>query len=247
MNDSGSIDLKYYFELFLSKWKWIFLSAVVLAVVAYLYSSFFITPEYMADTSVYVNNKKTINTATDVAKKEDITTSESLVPTYMSIVKSRTAIQKVLEESRLKYSIGQVKSMITTTAEEETGIFRIYVRNTNPKDAVLLANTIAKVAASETSNYVEGTSASVIDYAVEPTAPVSPNVMKNTAIGFMGGILLSVLLICLMDLLDISIKSESDITSAIPYPVLGTIPDLGMADTAGGYYAYSERKGGRPK
>lgn len=237
MKDEAKIELKYLFELLSPNLKWIVFTAMLFAGLVYTYSTYFITPLYTTDVSIYVNNKKYISSAVNEARKEDITTSESLVPTYISILKSRSVIKKVIDIANLNYSVNAVKGMIATSAQEETGIFKVYVKNTSPENATVLADTIAGVVTDEISNYVEGTSARVIDYAETPTSPSSPNVGKNTAIGFLVGMILSVLVIFLIDLFDVRIKTEADLINAVNVPLLGTIPELDKTGEGMGYYS----------
>ncbi|NLV69310.1 MAG: polysaccharide export protein, partial [Clostridiales bacterium] len=64
----------------------------------------------------------------------------------------------------------------------------------------------------------------------------TPNVKLNTAIGFLLGLILSVLLVLLLDMLDVTIRSEEDLTKLVDIPVLGVIPTIDMLDSkANGY------------
>ena len=236
MEKSEKIDLKSLLDLLLSKAKWIALAGVLFGVAAYFYSVYMITPLYTVDVSIYVNNKKSLNLTAEQARQEDITTSQNLVPTYISILRSRTTLTNVIAASGVSYSTNALRNMISTSIEANTGIFKVYLKNPDPKTAVLLANTVARIAMDEIPDYVEGTSARVIDYAEMPLGPSSPNVGKNIAISFLAGIILSVLIILLIDFLDVRIRTEADLMSLKKLPMLGVIPDLDKVNTDAEYY-----------
>jgi capsular polysaccharide biosynthesis protein len=63
-----------------------------------------------------------------------------------------------------------------------------------------------------------------IDEAKLPTSPSSPNVEKNTMIGFMIGFALSILVVAVMFILDDTIKTPDDIEKRLGVSVLASIP-----------------------
>jgi len=59
-----------------------------------------------------------------------------------------------------------------------------------------------------------------------PTAPVSPNILLNTAIAAVVGFLLGVGLAFLREVLDRRIRTEEQVQQILDLPVLGSIPDI---------------------
>ena len=66
----------------------------------------------------------------------------------------------------------------------------------------------------------------VIDPAVPPVQPISPNPMVNMTSGVLLGLIVGFALIMWADLNDNSIRSLADLKKAIPLPVLGVIPSF---------------------
>ena len=53
----------------------------------------------------------------------------------------------------------------------------------------------------------------------------SPNILKNTAVGFLLGLLLAAAFVVIRELTDKRVRSESDLEEQFGIPVIGTIPD----------------------
>jgi capsular polysaccharide biosynthesis protein len=81
---------------------------------------------------------------------------------------------------------------------------------------------------------------SVIDTAVVPTKPSSPNVAMYTALGGLLGLILSCGIIILIDYLDNTVKGGEDLSQRYGLPVLGEVPSFQNKDK-GGYYSYGSR------
>lgn len=70
----------------------------------------------------------------------------------------------------------------------------------------------------------------VIDQAYQPENPIKPNLLLNLAVAGLLALMLSVGIIFLLDYLDNTIKSESDLEEISNLPVIGIIPDLEEID-----------------
>jgi len=202
---------------------------------AFTISQFFITPQYEASVKLFVNNSRAGQT--DTTSISDLNASERLVNTYMEIVKSNTVLGKVANKvaasDNLVYSLENLKKMVSTQAVKNTEIFYVKVTSENPEHAQLLANQIAADAPVEIMDFVEATSVKVIDNASLPTRPATPNVKLNTAVGLLLGLVLSVLLVLLLDMLDVTIRAEEDLKNLTGLPVLGVIPCIEVLNTKG--------------
>ena len=221
-------------DIILSHLKLILLITVLGGALAFSVSQFGLTPYYESSVKLFVNNSRLGQS--DTTSISDLNASERLVNTYMEIVKSNTVLQKVAVSNGGQYSVAQLKQMVSTQSVKNTEIFYVTVTSDDPVSAQKLANQIAEDAPGEIMDFVEATSVKVIDYATLPTEPSTPNVKLNTAIGFLLGLILSVLLVLLLDMLDVTIRSEEDLTKLVDIPVLGVIPTIDMLDSkANGY------------
>jgi len=202
---------------------WLIVTAGVLAAVLFFsYSFFLVTPKYAASVQLYVNNTVSVGSfSTSV-----LTAARDLVKTYISILNTRTTLEKVIEESGVDYTYEQLRSMISAGAVDETEIFKITVQSTDPREAAKIANTIADILPDRVADIIDGCSVRVVDKAVVSNNKVSPNVTKNTAIGFLLGVFAACAIIVVIFLLDDTIYSEEILLHSYDIPVLAKIPNL---------------------
>ncbi len=223
-------------------WKKFWIIAVVsvlCAVLVLLCTAFLITPKYSSSAKFYVNNSAVSIGETSLSiSSGDLSASKTLVDTYIVILNSRTCLNDVIDYAELDYTAGQLSSMISAAAVGNTAVFEVIVTGPNAEETEVIANAIAHVLPNKISNIVEGTSAKVVDYAVQPTAPVSPNRTMNTMIGFLVGAVLSVGIIILIEIFDNTIRTEDDVTENCDYPILAAVPDMSSTSkNRGGYYS----------
>lgn len=71
---------------------------------------------------------------------------------------------------------------------------------------------------------VDSNNISVVDVAVTPLFPVSPNLMKNAGIGLLAGLLLGMGFVFMREHLDDTIKQSEEVEAKLGLPLLGIIP-----------------------
>lgn len=225
-DDYIEIDLA---RLFGALWKkaWaIILAALLVGAAAFGYTKFMVTPIYKARTLIYVNNSVSLGDAKVSLSSGDLSVAKSLVDTYIVILNSRTTLDEVAQRADVDYSYEQLKNMISCASVNSTEIFYVEVTNPDPKEAELIANTIAQVLPEKIASVVEGCSARIVDYAIEPVRPAAPNVAKNTIMGMLLGMVLSCGIIVLLVFKDDKIHNTDYLVQNYDIPVLAVIPEL---------------------
>ena len=243
--DTYEIDILDLLQALLKRWWIILVSAIICAAMFLAYTLTFVAPEYTSSVLFYVNNSSiSFGGASVSISSGDLSAAKTLVSTYCVILKTRLTLEDVsmkLEEAGLKYSYAQLNGMITSSKVDDTEIFRVTVTCTKPDDACTVANTVAQVLPQKIADVVDGSSVRVVDYAVVPTSRTSPSYTKNTAIGFLVGVVLACGIIALIHLLNDTITSEDWLINTFKneYPLLASIPD---ANSRGGskYYKYDK-------
>lgn len=241
------LNLVSVIDILLRRWTVILLSAVLVGVFAFVYSEVFISPTYSSNASLYVNSSKQ-NISEDVSTAT-LSSSRQLVMTYAEILQARTFLETIATELDGKYTVNQIKKMISMEALNETEILLITVKGTSPEDVYKITKGIIKYAPDELIRVVEAGSVKVLDDASEPKTPISPNIRTNTFIGVFLGLLLGALIVIVLELFDTRIKNSDEISQRYKEPLLGEIPSLFSKGSSysSGYstYGYRDEKRGR--
>lgn len=204
-------------------WFIILLTAIVFAGCSYFYTSFCVTKMYPSRGSLYVDSTKERS-----AKDVDYTTlitSKELIYTYIEVLQSDHYMNIVAEKSGLDYTGRQIKNMVSMSSLNETEIMEISVITENPEVSRKLIQTILDNADEEMTRVLKGGSVQIVDNASKTNVPSSPNVKRNTLLGFLLGFILCIAVVYYQDIFDTRIKSEFD-CQGFNLPILGEIPGM---------------------
>lgn len=241
--DFIEIDLLKLAKALLKKLWVIILSAILCGGIFLGYTVFFVEPKYQANAMMYVNNNNVSVGGTDfVISSSSLTAAQELVNTYIVILHSRTTIDEIIDYANLDRSYNEVKSMISAAPVDSTEIFEIVVTSTDPVEAERIANAITKVLPDRIADIVDGSSVRIVDYAVVPSVRSSPSYSRNTLMGMILGVILSVLIIVVVEMYDVFIRDENYLTETYDIPVLASIPDVYNSNVSSYYKQYGYAK-----
>ena len=242
-NDEIEIDLLALFKVLWSKALVLVLTALIAGAATFAVTAFLIKPKYEATAAMYVNNSSFSFGSTSFSiSSSELTASNSLVATYIFILKSRTTLEDVIAAANLPYDYEELSDMITTEAVTGTAAFNVTVESESPVEAELIANTIAKLLPDRIAEIVDGSSVRIVDYAIVPAHRSSPSFVKNTALGVLLGLFLSAAVVTVKYIVDEQtndvITSADDLKALYPdIPVLALIPDMRLSNKKGYYYS----------
>ena len=248
-NEEVEVDVRRLLQAVWRRIWLVILCAVVATAIALVGTLVFITPQYQSSAMFYVNNGSLSLGGVDFSLTAgDISASRGLVNTYIVILGTRETLVDVIDYAGMNGEVtpGSLRGMISASAGDDTEIFKVTVTPPDPAKAEKLANAIAHVFPKRIDTIVEGTTAKVVEAAVLSSSPSSPNYVKNSAIGMIIGIALSVAGIVIRELVDVTIRTEEDINRVCTHPVLAAVPDM-LAPTKGGRYQqarYATKKPG---
>lgn len=240
------IDLRGLFTAILNRMMIIILVGILVGGIVFAYTEYFVDEQYVAKTKVYILTHQDPNS--EGLTTNDLSFASYLANDYQVLLTSDPVLQEVKDELNLEQTLDVLVDMIDVELIEDTRIMEISVTSTDPKLSQKIANKVRDVANEKTKNVMEGIEAvNAIDEAKLPTTPSSPNVEKNTMLGFVLGFGLSILVVVVMFILDDTIKSPDDIEKHLGLSVLAAIP-LKSADSKGGYgYGYGYGYGQSPE
>lgn len=224
-DDYDTIDLLEVLEVVRQHILIIVLVTVIAAAAGFGFSRFVMVPQYEASALMIVNTRQ--DTTANVTS-DQINSATKLVSTYSIIIKSDTVLQQVISNLGLTLTYDQLKERVTVSAVDDTQVMQITVRSDNPEWARQVCEQITTISPDVILESVEAGSVKLISQAAVTPEPVSPNVMKNTAIAALLGLVVSIGIVVLRELLDNKIKSEDDVRKYLDLPVVGVIPDYEM-------------------
>lgn len=218
------IDLKELINIFMEKKMLIVLIVVIFALLGAIYTLKFITPMYEATTSlVLVQIGGDLKDGTTSITTTDIQLNSKLVNDYSSIAGSEVVAQKVLENLKLPMTLSELRECISITTETNTEVISIIVKHSDPEIAQRIANEVASVFMEKTQEIYKVGNIYVLDKASLPITPYNIHLSKNIIVfAFIGGVLVSGYIL-LINMLDTTIKSDSDIEKTLDVPVLASI------------------------
>lgn len=213
------IDLMEIARLLLHKWKLLFIALLAGAVVGGAYCAFLLETTYRAEASLYITSNESL------LSFSDLQLSSALTEDYAYIIKSRTVLERVIDEQQLDMDYKQLGEIVTVTNPDSSHVIRIGVTTTDPQMSRNIANSLLNISADQINQIVGNGMPSVIDESViHAVAEVKPSMKKYCVLG---GILLFVLaagVLIVRMLMDTTIKSEDDVTRYLGVPLLASVP-----------------------
>ena len=153
------IDMGRVFRAVMNKAWLVAIVAVLCAVLTFLGTFFLVTPQYEAAAKFYVNNSNlSLGDASLSISSGDLTTSRSLVDSYIVILNTRETLIDVIDYSGVSRSYGEVRNMLTAASMNETEIFQVTVTSPDPQEAERIANAIAYILPKRIGTIIDGTS-----------------------------------------------------------------------------------------
>lgn len=224
------IDLKELIDLFLQRKFLILIVTVLFALCGAIYTKNFIVPIYESSTKlVLVQSGRSNNVYTETAGSEesitttDLTLNSKLVENYREIVLSKSIAEQVISNLNLNLTVQELQKKIRVTSITDTECLQITVQDEDPEQAQKICLEVANVFMDRVKEIYNLTNVHILDIAEKPDAPCNIKLAKNVVIfSFVGFILVSGYVL-LLNMLDTTIKSDSDIEKITGLPVLASI------------------------
>jgi len=201
--------LSYYIML-VKRWAWMVILGVVLCGGASFGISKFAHPVYQASATLFLN-------------VGEFPVSVQAVPTYAQLLTSPPVLDPVVER-HAGLTLDQLRAMITVKPQTNTALIELDVENTNPQLATELANEVSQSFGQFVNSQLPGTIQ--ILPAQEPTDPIRPKKLMDTAIGALVGLGLALALIVLFEWIEDRLTSLEEVQELLGLEILALIPRL---------------------
>ncbi|HGK7344114.1 TPA: capsular biosynthesis protein CpsC [Streptococcus suis] len=198
----------------------IILTALFGAGIAFVYSSFLVTPQFDSTTRIYVVSQN-VEAGAGLTSQE-LQAGTYLVKDYKEIILSQDVLTQVATELNLKESL---KEKISVSIPVDTRIVSISVRDADPNEAARIANSLRTFAAQKIVEVTKVSDVTTLEEAVPAEEPTTPNTKRNILLGLLAGGILATGIILAMEVLDDRVKRPQDIEEVMGLTLLGVVPD----------------------
>lgn len=220
-NDEVEIDLVELLYFYKSRWILILTGIIVGAVLAGAITYFCITPKYTAMSKMYM-----VSASKDsVIDITDLNLGTSLSSDYEELLKIRPIFETVIEENKLPYKYEELLDMVTVSTITDTRILTISVESTDPNEAQLIANALAKEAKNSIPELMDTSEPNIAELAIVPEEKSSPSYATNIMIGAVGVMVVILAALTVMYVTDDTLKSAEDVEKAFGIMPLTVIPE----------------------
>ena len=149
-----------------------------------------------------------------------------MVKDYREIILSQDVLEKVVADQKLNIDAKTLARKVQVTVPADTRIVSISVRDSLPEEASRIANALREVASQKIIAVTRVSDVTTLEEARPAQSPSSPNIRRNTILGFGAGAGLVIVVVLIIELLDDRVKRPEDIEEVMHLSLLGVIPNL---------------------
>jgi capsular exopolysaccharide synthesis family protein len=219
------VELRDYLRIARRRWKLI-IGCMMAAIAVASVVTFQTTPQYSSSARLFVSTSQSDSSQA----YQGSLFSAQRVTSYADLVSGREVSSRVIDRLGLDITPSALSDKISATVVPETVILQISVTDPNPRTAQRLTQAVSEelttfVSELETPPGKRNApiKATVVDAASLPTAPVSPQPMRNIGLAAILGLLIGLGTAVLRELLDTTVKNHEEIVETTNAPVMANI------------------------
>ena len=180
----------------------------------------------LANTFVEENISNRISMGQDIIRALESTETneedQELLNSMPQVVNSDFIKSLKQQQAALERTWAQLSAKYTPQHPEVVSV-RSQLSATNAQIALETRRLVQSIKI-ELSGQFSGNNVRVVDPAIVPKTPVLPRKLINLVVGLIGGALIGLLLVFLMEFLDQTIKTSEDLEKKLALPFLGFVP-----------------------
>lgn len=213
-------------SIFLQHIKLIIIVTLLGGLLAFLYVTYFVTPMYSTSSLILVQNgnsfgdinasNKNTTVGDEKVNTSDITSSQMLANTCSTLFTVDPDMKSIISGASVSISV-----------VENSYFLRITSTSSDPHTAANIANLVANTAPQVFKKYFgDAGKVDLVEEAGVPSAPSSPNKMRFVLIGLLIGLVVSLGISFLIEIIDTTIKPGDDLYKMYDIPVFAEIVDF---------------------
>ena len=212
-------------RMFLQHIKLIIIITLLGGVVAFLYVSYMVTPMYSTSALILVQNGNSMDSSYsssnsglsgDKVNMQDINSSVMLANTCSTLFTVDPQMKSIISGASISINV-----------IEDSYFLRINSTSSDPHTAANIANLVANTAPEVFKKYFKDAGkVDTVEEAAVPSSPSSPNKSRYVIIGLLIGLVLSLGISFLLEIVDTTIKPGDDQYKQYEIPVFAEIVDF---------------------
>jgi succinoglycan biosynthesis transport protein ExoP len=219
------VDLRKTLLIILKK-SWIFLLlAVLLGGGARFISMNYVDKIYQASTTMFIGKEEGSLGNIGLSLSE-LQASNELIVDYKEIANSRLVIEATMRNLNIDMDMEDFRKALSLEIIADSRLFSVSFASEDPQLAARVANELAKQLSIAVAEIVNVENIRIIDEALVPVEPVSPNVFMVTILAALIGFVLGLLIIYLFQIFNDTFSNQEDIEGALQLDVIAIIPKI---------------------
>ncbi|MBC1512309.1 YveK family protein [Listeria booriae] len=203
---------------------WLIALPLIAMVIAFGISKYYLVPQYTSSAQIFITtNVDSGSEKETTVYSEQLRTNMQMANTFNTILKSSRMMETVRSELNLAETNDALAKKISIQSDKDSLVFTVSVEDASPKRAQKIVNTITKTYQKDLPKLISNNKVIILEPASLPLESSSPNVIINTMIAFVLGIIGSVLLVSLIYLFRNVIEGEDDLEE-LSLKFIGDIP-----------------------
>lgn len=215
------------FRLLRRHWLFIVVLALVGAASGLVWAAFR-TPEYTAKAELFVTVTTGQSTG-ELAQSSNF--SQQQARNFAALATREIVLGPVIEDLHLSLTVGELRKRVSASVPLNTSLISLQASASRPQLAADIANAAARELATTVAGMspkvddVRGTpiKAQLIETAIAPALPASPNISLLALFGLLAGLVVAVTVQVVSELAVSRIRSAEQLESTVSLPVLGSL------------------------
>lgn len=214
-------DFRKIFNVFKKNIVWLMLVTVVFGIVAALFTTFFIDKTYSTNVKFYVYSDAQSAVSGGTITSQQFSAADTHAYSAMDILATRECYSEMGADG--------TGVSISSSKKANAPIFTVVVSGTDKYSVCQVAESIRDNLPDYVYSITKIGMLTSFDFTGLDYSADGPNIIHNTIISGLIGLVLAFIVLLLRSLLDTEIHDEIDVKNFIDYPILGSIPM--MTDT----------------
>jgi succinoglycan biosynthesis transport protein ExoP len=219
MKEEKDLELKDLFNIIRKRIFIILLITISSTLAIGIINFYVLKPVYQANCTIIVGKE-----SMEQITQSEVMMYQNLIKTYSKIGKSRAVAENAAKKLNLETLSEELMLNVSITSEIGTQIINIAYKSETSEIAAERVNALSQAFIEESQKLLPSGSAKIMDKALVPKVPITPNKKINIVMGFIVGLMIALMLVFLIDYLSNTMKNEEDVQRYLKLPMIGLIP-----------------------